>query len=77
MADIHIADSVAETKQQGGEDEKKLTQAYYKRIYELHGISEEQFVKSYRFYEENPVWLNLLYEEVLNELSARTAHVGK
>jgi hypothetical protein len=77
LADMHIADAVAETKAQGGASEGALTQEYYGRIYQLHQVNPEQFTTSMKFYESHPVWLNKLYEEILTELSKRSADVSK
>ncbi len=77
LADMHIADAVAETKALGGASEGALTQEYYGRIYQLHQVTSEQFTNSMKFYESHPVWLNKLYEEILTELSKRSAGVSK
>jgi hypothetical protein len=77
LVDIHIADAVAETKAQAGEDEKKLSEAYMEQICGSHGVSKEEFLRSYRFYETKPVLMNLIYDEVLNELSNREETAGK
>lgn len=77
LADMQIADAVAETKVQGGANEAVLTQEYYSRIYQLHHVTQEDFTKSMKFYEQHPEWLNKLYEEILTELSKRSADVSK
>jgi hypothetical protein len=77
MADIHIADAVAETKAQGGVNEKNLTAEYYAAVFKNNGTTREDFLKSYRFYEDNPVLMNKLYDSVLIEISRREAAVGK
>jgi hypothetical protein len=77
LADMQIADAVVETKMQGGANESALTQEYYARIYAIHQISPEQFTRSMKFYEDHPQWLNKLYEEILTELSKRSADVSK
>lgn len=77
LADMHIADAVAETKALGGASEGALTQEYYGRIYQLHKVTPSQFTASMKFYESHPVWLNKLYEEILTELSKRSADVSK
>lgn len=77
LKDMHIADSVAETKAQSGGNEQLLTNDYYQQIYKNHGITAQEFAKSYKFYEDNPTWLNDLYAEVLTELSKEQANVSK
>ena len=77
LADMHITDAVAATKAQGGMDEKLLTEEYYLQIYKNYGITKEDFVKSYHFYEGSPKLFNKLYDQVLSEISKREAVVGK
>jgi hypothetical protein len=77
MADIHIADALAETKAQGGENEKELSQKYYEKIFSSHHISKEDYTKSFQYYEHNPVLLNKMYDDVLNTLSKREEEIGK
>jgi hypothetical protein len=77
LADMQIADAVAETKALGGANERILSEEYYGRIYQLHHVTPEQFTASMKFYETHPVWLNKLYDEILTELSKRSADVSK
>lgn len=77
LADMHITDAVAATKAQGGMDEKLLTEEYYLQVYKNYGITKEQFLNSYHFYESSPKLLNKLYDQVLGEMSKREAAVGK
>lgn len=77
LADMHIADAVAETKALGGANEMILTEEYYLQIYKNNHVTEQEFVKSYNYYKTNPEWMNKLYDEVLNEVSKRTANVSK
>lgn len=77
LADMHIADAVAETKAMGGASEGALTQEYYGRIYQLHQVTAQQFTFSMKFYESHPIWLNKLYDEILTELSKRSVDVSK
>lgn len=77
LEDIHIADAVAETKAQSGGNEAELTKQYYAVVYAKYNISEADFIKSYKYYEQNPVWLNKVYDGVLNDLSKKEEQVGK
>jgi len=77
MADMHIADAVAEMKGKGGANEAEVTRELYAQIYKNNGVTEEQFNKSYQFYLSHPVWQNKLYEEILTELSKRESDVSK
>jgi hypothetical protein len=78
IADMHIADAVAETKKaQEGKDNVALTNEYYKQIYKIHNVSEEDFKRSYKFYEDNPGWMDQVYKGVITELSKKQAEVGQ
>ncbi len=58
LADMHIAEAVAETKAQVGANEKNLVQEYDEQIFKNHAITREDFSRSFKWYEENPVLLN-------------------
>lgn len=77
LADIHLADAVAEAKTQVGANEKELVQKYDEQIFKIHGTTREEFVKSFSFYEQNPVLLNLMYDDILNDLSKREGDISK
>lgn len=77
LIDMHISDAVAEVKTMGDMNEKRLTQQYYQQIYKNHGITKEDFLKSYTFYENNPVLLNKIYDDILSEISKREAQINK
>ena len=74
---LNAIDAVAETKAQAGEDEKTLSKIYMEQVYKSHGISREEFLKSFHFYENQPALLNKMYDEILAELSTREEAAGK
>jgi Domain of unknown function (DUF4296) len=77
LADMLIADALSETRGLGGINERRFTEQYYATIFKNHGVTRELFVKSYHFYEDNPVLLNTVYDSVLSDISKREAAVGK
>ena len=77
LIDMHISDAVAETRSLGDGNEKKWSQQYYLQIYKNYGITKEEFLKSYLFYQNNPVLLNKVYDDVLSEMSKREGKIGK
>lgn len=77
LEDVHVADAVAETKAQSGGNEFELTRQYYALIYKKYNITEQDFRKSYSYYEANPAWMNKMYDTILNDLSKREEEVGK
>ena len=77
LADIHMADAVAETKAQAGANERDLSQQYYVQILKQRGVTQQEFNRSYSFYQQHPMLMEKLYDDVLTELSTRNAHVSK
>lgn len=47
----------------------------YMAIFEKHGISKEEFLSTYSFYRENPAQMEIVYEAVLDSLSALEAEI--
>lgn len=77
MVDIHIADALAQTKAQSGGNEKELTESYYQVIFKKFNITDEQFRRSYKYYEAHPDWTNRIYDGVMTDLSKKEAEESK
>ncbi len=77
LADVHMADAVAETKAQAGMNEEQLTKGYYGMIYKTRGITAEQFHSSMKYYDSEPLWVNKIYDDVQQELSKREANISQ
>lgn len=77
LADIHLADALAETKAEAGLSEKMLNEKYYQQIFAELGVSKATFYTSYKFYETHPEWMNKLYDEVLTEMSQKEEKISK
>jgi hypothetical protein len=77
LTEMHVADAIAETKAQGGEDEKALTRTYTNQVLKNNGTTYAEFMKSFAFYQRNPALLNRMYDEILAELSKREEQAGK
>jgi hypothetical protein len=78
LIDMHISDALAETKTMGAlMNERNLSQQYYLQIYKNYGVAKEDFLKSYLFYQNNPILLNKLYDDVLSEMSKRESQINK
>jgi hypothetical protein len=50
---------------------------YYAKLYEKHGVTEDQFKSSFAFYSDNPTVFIPIYEEVLDSLKANGALLAK
>lgn len=77
LTDMHVADAVAESKGQVGLNEKLLTEEYHQQIFSNHGTTRAEFLKSFKFYESNPLLLDIVYDSVLVDLSKREEAAGK
>ena len=77
LIDMHITDAIAETKAQMGGDERILSEKYDEQLFKNYGVTHADFIKSYKFYENNPSLLNKMYDDILNELSKREEEAGK
>lgn len=77
IADMHIADAVATNKAEGGMDEKLLSREYYKQIYKNYGITQDEYLKSFHFYENNPKLFNKMYDDVLGEISRQEDSISR
>lgn len=69
LADFHIADALAETRAEAGQNEKMLFEKYQNQVLTKHHVTKKQFYESYKFYESHPEHMNLLYDDVLNIMS--------
>jgi hypothetical protein len=50
---------------------------YYAKLYEKHGVTEDQFKSSFAFYSDNAKFFIPIYEEVLDSLKAHGALLAK
>ncbi len=77
LADVHLADAVAEFEAQKGGNEMNLSLANYDQIFKNNNITRQDYIKSHLFYEENPKLLNKIYDDVVVEMSKREERVSK
>jgi hypothetical protein len=73
MADVHLAE--AALQDQYGMKKDSLARLYYRQIYRLHGITEEDFQKTMKRLRNDPGRVEQLYERVLEELSKQEAEI--
>ena len=50
---------------------------YYAKVYDKHGITEDQFKSSFAFYSDHPTIFIPIYEEVLDSLKAHGTVLAK
>lgn len=68
LTDIHLAQSAASV-QILSDSSIYSAKEYVNYVLEDHKISREQFLKSLKFYTENPAILEEVYDSVITELS--------
>ena len=72
LTDIHIAEATVrgmDEKEMGKEIIDSINQAYYAKIFELHEVSETDFVHDYEMLMEQPEQFAQTYEKILEEVS--------
>lgn len=73
LTDIHIAEAAATYKTIAGDSLVKFVLAQDEHIFLKHRTTKTEFMKSYRFYADDPKVLNEIYAEVINEISKKQA----
>ena len=75
MVDIHVIEGARNGAIMLGDTNG--IEDYYAKVYEKHGITEDQFKSSFAFYSDNPTVFIPIYEEVLDSLKANGAVLAK
>jgi hypothetical protein len=75
MVDIHVIEGARNGAIMLGDTNG--IEDYYAKVYEKHGITEDQFKSSFAFYSDNPTVFIPIYEEVLDSLKANGALLAK
>lgn len=75
MMDVHIAEAGVKTL--SADSVGINTKTYYELIYKKHGITEEHFQRSLRYYTYNPEILQEIYTKMTEEMSKKEAEVNK
>ena len=70
LVDIHVAEAAIERDRlQGDTASFQKAKQYYEEIYAYHIITEEEFNKSFSFYQNNPKLFGEIYAKVIETLS--------
>jgi hypothetical protein len=69
IVDIRMAEAHQKVLRQKGYYDRDLIDSSYQKIYKLHQISEEDVVRSYRFYINNPEWMEKLSSDAIDVLN--------
>lgn len=75
LADVHIAEARIETNVLYPDTALMIFNKEQKQILEAHGVEEEDFRKTYRYYLTHVEQMDKLYEVILDTLSVREARL--
>lgn len=76
LVDIHFYEGVFTVTEDMASYQRDMshdTVDYYQGIFEKHGVTREQFTKSFNYYSYNPSQFERLYNRVIDELSRRVS----
>lgn len=71
LADVQIAESAAQSLV--GPVKDSLLKEYYRQIFEIHEVGEDDFRTCFGALEDDPERMNAIYEKVIEELSRQEA----
>lgn len=63
-ADVAGRDQIVDTAQVSDSVKEERVKVYYAQILQLHGVTRETFMRSYRFYEAHPNRFETIYKEM-------------
>lgn len=74
--DIHLAEAALKRKQLKGDTAVLQVQKYYNEIYQVHSITEEEFMTSMEYYRNRPKQFQTMYEELIKTMSQKEAELS-
>jgi hypothetical protein len=72
LGDIHLAESGVSSQELGRDTSVFLYRALEKQVFEKHGVSQADFLKSYQWYSEHVKAYKELYVTVVDSLNAKS-----
>lgn len=69
MVDVHLAEAILRDKRISGDDVGKMTNDYYRKIFDEHNITPQKFDTSFAYYEKHIEKFNEVYRDVLVKLN--------
>ncbi|MBO9150627.1 DUF4296 domain-containing protein [Chitinophaga sp. GCM10012297] len=63
-ADVAGRDQIVDTAKVSDTVREERVKAYYVQILQLHGVTREEFIRSYKFYEAHPDRFEAIYKEM-------------
>ena len=75
MVDTHIFEAMAEGRNLTGDTLVRFIKTNYAKIFSKNEITEDQFLRTFDYYEHNPGKMDELMTKVIDELSKIEASV--
>jgi hypothetical protein len=72
LADIHLAESAVSTHEWNRDTSIYVYRELEKQVFEKHGISKADFLKSYQWYSEHVKAYKELYVQVVDSMNAKS-----
>lgn len=77
LIEIHLSDAIAQEKSNGNLDmEKNLTEQGMKQILQNYRLSKKDFDSLYAFYIQQPELMNIMYQNIIADLSKKQAELA-
>jgi hypothetical protein len=76
LADLHVSEAAVIHGKVSNLNGERLFESFRLGILKKHGLSLEKFEESYNFYLSDPMLLDLLYIDVITEISKRQAELS-
>lgn len=71
LVDVHVAEAAMQNLSNNQKD--SIAQVYYGQIYQIHGLTKEQFAADIDYVTHHPKLMENLYSKVLENLGKREA----
>ena len=75
LAETHIFEAVAEGRKMQSDSLARFIKINYAEIFRKNGVMEEQFFRTFDYYERNPGKMDELMTKVIDELSKMEAEI--
>lgn len=67
LVDIHIVEGAKVGRRIMSDT--LLADVYFAKVYDKHGVSKDEFTRSFEYYSSKPAMMNKVYEKVLDSLN--------
>lgn len=69
MVDVQLAEAILRDKRLSGDDIEKMTNDYYRKVFEKHNITPQKFDTSFAYYEKHIEKFDEVYRDMLVKLN--------